>query len=118
MIRDPNTPIPEHGPDDAMVPRIFLREPGWRVGLKIGSEREFCHNMAPGEDAYHRLADGEVFLHSSDERLCLPCAERRGLLHFEPKALRQPMRTFELEGPAKPGETFKVIDPNRSPDEG
>lgn len=110
MIRDPNLPNAEHGPEEPMVPRVFLREPGWRVGLKVGSDREFCHSMAPGDDTYHRLADGEMFVYTPEERLCLPCADRRGLLHYEPKGLRQPMRTFELESPALPGETFKVIE--------
>ncbi|QDV32805.1 hypothetical protein [Tautonia plasticadhaerens] len=112
MIRDPNVPIPERtDQDEPNVPRVFLREPGWRVGMKHGSEREFCHNIAPGEEAYHRLSDGELFVHSADERLCLPCADRRGLLHFEPKGLGKARDIIELDGPAQPGDTFKVIDP-------
>ena len=110
MIFDPNDPAIE--PIEPDVPRLFLREPGWRVGLKVGSAREFCHSTAPGEDAYHRLSDGELFLYSPEERLCLPCADRRGLLHYEPKGLRKPMLTFEVESPAAPEETFKLIDPN------
>ena len=113
MIRDPNVPIPDRGEQDApLVPRVFLREPGWKVGMKVGSEREFCHNIAPGDEAYHRLSDGELFVFSPDERLCLPCADRRGLLHFEPKGLRKAMPTFEVDGPSGPGETFKVVDRN------
>jgi hypothetical protein len=110
MIRDPNAPITE--PDDPLVPRVFLREPGWRVGMKVGSDREFCHNITPGEDAYHRLSDGELFVHSTEEKLCLPCADRRGLLHFEPKGLGKPKDIVELGGPALPDDTFKVIDPD------
>lgn len=70
--------------------RLFLHEPGWRVTLKVGSTREFCYAMAPGQDYYHRLLDGEVFLHNNEERLCLACAERRGLLSYQPKGLREP----------------------------
>jgi len=72
------------------LPRIFLFEPGWRIARKSGSEREFCYLMAPGQDFYHRLMDGEVFLHRSDEKICLPCAARRGLLSYDPKSLRDP----------------------------
>ena len=68
--------------------RIFLNEPGWGVELKIGSERMFCYMMLPGQDYYHRLLDGEIYLRRGDERLCLACAERLGLLSFEPKLLR------------------------------
>jgi hypothetical protein len=77
--------------------RMFLYEPGWAVGLKVGSERVFCYQMAPGQDFYHRLLDGEIYLFHGDERLCLACAERRGLLSFEPKGLRQPLLTLDLE---------------------
>ena len=111
MIRDPNAPLPDRNePNEPIVPRVFLREPGWKVAMKVGSDREFCHNIAPGEDAYHRLSDGELFIYSPDERLCLPCADRRGLLHYEPKGLRKPMRTLEVGGPAQPGETFIMRD--------
>jgi hypothetical protein len=76
--------------DEEMVPsrRIFIHESGWRVGIKTGSTRELCYMIAPGQDFYHRLLDGEMFLVRDGERLCLSCASRRGLLSFEPKQLR------------------------------
>jgi hypothetical protein len=76
--------------------RLFLHEPGWRVSLKVGSERDFCYAMAPGDDHYHRMLDGEVFLHNAEERLCLACAERRGLLSYKPKGLRDPVPVVEI----------------------
>src|SRR5690349_2357550 len=69
--------------------RLFLREPGWRIGLKTGSSREFCFTVAPGQDFYHRLLDGEIYVYHGTERLCLACAERRGLLSHNPRALRE-----------------------------
>jgi hypothetical protein len=77
--------------EDVAVPaqRLYLAEPGWRIGVKLGSAREFCYMRAPGQDFYHRLLDGEVFLHRPEERLCLACATRRGLLVAEPKRLRE-----------------------------
>lgn len=72
------------------TPRLFLREPGWKVVLKVGSERLFCYMTQPGETYYHRIVDGEIHLVRDDEKICLPCAERRGLLAFEPKRLREP----------------------------
>src|SRR5437868_2801513 len=71
--------------------RLFVFEPGWRVSIKRDSNREFCHMMAPGQNYYHRLLDGELFLHQGDERLCLSCAARRGLMAFEPRLLRNPI---------------------------
>ena len=78
----PTTPPPS---------RLFIHEPGWQVALKIGSERVFCYQMAPGQDYYHRLLDGEIYVFHGDERLCLACAERRGLLTFEPRRLGIPL---------------------------
>jgi len=69
--------------------RMFLAEPGWRIGVKAGSDREFCYMMMPGQDFYHRLLDGEIYLHRHEEKLCLACASRRGLLVAEPKRLRE-----------------------------
>jgi hypothetical protein len=74
------------------LPRLFLFEPGWRVARKSTSEREFCYTIAPGEDFYHRLLDGEIYLFKGDERVCLPCAGRRGLITFDPKGLRDPIQ--------------------------
>ena len=69
--------------------RMFLAEPGWRVGVKHGSDKEFCYMMMPGQDFYHRLLDGEIFLHRDHEKICLACASRRGLLVAEPRRLRE-----------------------------
>lgn len=75
--------------DFASARRTFLIESGWRIGIKNGSQREFCHMMAPGQDYYHRLHDREIFLVRHGEKVCFACAERRGLLVFEPKLLRE-----------------------------
>ena len=76
--------------------RLFLTLPGWSVGLKMGSERSFCSMKSPGQDYYHRLLDGELFVTQGDERVCFVCAERRGLLSSEPKTLRPSIHGNEL----------------------
>lgn len=100
-------PVPEFDDEEsevpeAVIPRLFVREPGWRVGLKIGSERMFCHVTAPGEDYYHRITDGEVYLIHGDEKVCLRCADRQGLLTHEPRILRAPARGRDV-GMVEPG---------------
>jgi len=85
--------------------RLFLFEPGWRIGLKLTSDREYCYQMAPGQDYYHRLAEGEIILSRGDERLCLACAERRGLISYEPRALRDPLTAISIDAPAEVGDT-------------
>jgi hypothetical protein len=96
--------------------RLFLHEPGWRVALKVGSDREFCYAMAPGQDFYHRLLDGEVYLFNNEERLCLACAERRKLLSYKPKGLRDPVPVVEIDDGSEEGPGVyrrEVLDPDR-----
>jgi hypothetical protein len=84
-------------PAQAALPRLFLREPGWRIVRKNGSEREFCYTIAPGQDSYHRLADGEIYLRRADEKICFPCASRRGLIDYAPRALREPVVPIDFD---------------------
>jgi hypothetical protein len=103
--RFPNQPsLDDQAPEDEIVPprRMFLFEPGWRVGVKTGSEREFCYMMNPGQDFYHRLVDGEIFLEHAEERLCLACASRRGLIAFEPRRLRDSIGPVAVDLEAVP----------------
>jgi hypothetical protein len=88
ILRSPKAQKPEN--QETRTPRLFLREPGWRVALKVGSDRLFCYMTNPGEKHYHRIMDGEIHLIRDDEKICLPCAERRGLLSYKPKALNDP----------------------------
>ncbi len=112
MNSDLNPLLPEDGTPVPNPRRLFVFEPGWRVGLKIGSVREFCYMMTPGQDYYHRFYDGEIFVHRGEERLCLACAERRGLLAYEPKGLRENVLELEFEvNDSGDGIDFKTPDP-------
>ncbi len=82
---------PDLGAPGSSASRLYVFEAGWRVSIKRGSHREFCYQMAPGQDYYHRLFDGEIYLQHHDEKLCLACATRRGLIAFEPRGLRNPI---------------------------
>ena len=122
MAARSQSPAPEPASGSAAPPaaqRLFLHEPGWSVALKIGSERTFCYQMATGQDYYHRLLDGEIYIHHGDERLCLACAERRGLLSFEPRPLRTPVLTLEVTvGPGEELSGFEIEIPPDSPTPG
>lgn len=85
------TSPPGENAEGEPLPRLYIFEPGWRVTVKRGNHREFCHIMAPGQDFYHRLLDGEIYLTHGDERLCLSCAARQGIISFEPRRLRNPI---------------------------
>lgn len=107
MRHDPKT----GAADDSEPPRIFLRGAGWQVAQKHSSDRAFCHQIAPGDESYHRLGDGEVYLHRGEERLCLPCAARRGLLSREPRLLREPVVPLAGFDVADPSPEYDVKDP-------
>ena len=93
--------------------RLFVHEPGWLVALKVGSIRENCYQIAPGQDHYHRLADGEIYLARADEKLCLACAARRGLLSLEAKSLRESITSFEYSVPVESVSDFE-LEPRRT----
>ena len=60
--------------------RLYLPNPhGWEVRIKSGT-REYCCLRNDGEEWFHLLIDGELFLQSGEEKLCLNCAVRRGVL--------------------------------------
>jgi hypothetical protein len=88
------------------IPRLFVFDLEWQVEVKRGASREFCHIMAPGQDYYHRLLDGEIYLRSKDEKICLNCAARRGIISFEARKLRNPI-DFDLADSAE----LDVYDP-------
>ncbi len=96
----PSLPVTDD--DSGRFRRMFIFEAGWRVGVKTGSMRELCYMMAPGQDYYHRLLDGEIFLERDRERLCLPCAWRRGLISLEPRQLRDSIASVSVDDQAIP----------------
>jgi hypothetical protein len=99
--------------------RLFLHEPGWGVALKIGSERAFCYQIAPGQDYYHRLLDGEIYLYHGDEKLCLACAARRGLLSHDSRSLRNACCPLPVAGEPQPGVSeFEIVMPDDPPQSG
>ena len=55
-------------------------EDGWRVRIKTTWEREYCFAMKSGEDFYHLLMAGELYVQYDEEKFCLECAMRRDVL--------------------------------------
>ncbi len=57
----------------------FPDSEGWELGVKSGP-REYCAHRNPGEEWFHLLLDGELFLQFGEEKVCLNCAFRNGLV--------------------------------------
>lgn len=61
--------------------RLYLpQHPGWEAAIKHDWSREYCYAKAPGEDWFHPLAAGEIYIQRGDEKFCLMCALRLKIL--------------------------------------
>ncbi|MCA9109333.1 MAG: hypothetical protein KDA52_05270 [Planctomycetaceae bacterium] len=61
--------------------RLYLTDTEhWTAAVKQGTDRQYCFVQNPGEGFFHLILDGEIFVRSGDEQVCLNCALRRGLV--------------------------------------
>jgi hypothetical protein len=59
--------------------RLFVPESaGWKAAIKQDGNKEYCYLQRPGEEFYHLLLTGEIYLQRGDEKYCLSCAARHG----------------------------------------
>ena len=64
--------------------RLYVPSPeSWEVRLKHGWEKEYCYRQNPGEDYFHLLLAGELYLKRDNEKFCLNCAQRMCVLTTE-----------------------------------
>lgn len=78
----PNFVEPGNQPDD-LIPDTRLYVPDheeWQIHIKRDSERVFCYSKHPGEDWFHLILSGEIYLQRQDEKYCIRCALRLGFL--------------------------------------
>ena len=52
----------------------------WDVKIKRDSERIYCYSKSPGQDYFHLILGGEIYVTRQHERYCLECALRMGFL--------------------------------------
>lgn len=52
----------------------------WDVQIKRDSERIYCYAKLPGQDWFHLILNGEIFVSRQHERYCLRCALRLNYL--------------------------------------
>ena len=61
--------------------RLYVPDPdGWSARVKQGWEKLYCFYKQPGQDFFHLLMSGEIYLQRGEEVVCLMCALRRGLV--------------------------------------
>jgi hypothetical protein len=70
---------PVSATEDVPDVRIYVQEAGeWEARVKRGSEKIYCYQKNPGEDFFHLIVNGEIYLTYGDEKYCLRCALRDG----------------------------------------
>lgn len=75
------SPASEATPEASEDCRLYLPDSeSWAAHIQRGSERQYCYAKAPGEDFFHLIVTGELFIQKGDEKLCLMCAVRLGVL--------------------------------------
>ncbi|OYW22872.1 MAG: hypothetical protein B7Z55_04135 [Planctomycetales bacterium 12-60-4] len=82
---------------DDSVPdvRLYVPDPAsWTAHVKYDSEKIYCYQRNPGENYFHLILSGEIYLVCGNEKLCLRCALRRGVvtldrLHWQHRVKRQ-----------------------------
>ena len=83
--------------------RLYVRGVrNWRAAVKTDFSKQYCHLKTPGEDYYHLLTGGELYLDDGEAKLCLNCAVRSGVLtadrfHWRREPKRTEVRYVPLE---------------------
>ncbi len=74
--------------------RLYLpQHDGWEGRVKSDSTKEYCYYKNPGDDFFHLLVVGEIYLVRGDEKCCLNCAIRHAIvtsdrLHWQHRVSR------------------------------
>ena len=84
----PHLPDPDH-PSEPPRPataadsdrRLYVpTAEGSQARIKQGWEKQYCYSKFPGEDYFHLILNGEIYLEHAGEKLCLTCALHRGVI--------------------------------------
>ena len=80
---DPTANETENDSTSDPIPDTRLYVPDnedWDVHIKRDSERMYCYSKHPGQDWFHLLLNGEIYVTRQHEKYCLRCALRMGFL--------------------------------------
>lgn len=76
-----STPIDPAADPSGDVPdlRVYLTEvDDWEARVKNDSDKIYCYQKNPGEEFFHLILQGELYLVHGTEKYCLRCALRNG----------------------------------------
>jgi hypothetical protein len=67
--------------DDVPDVRLYVTDAlEWQTRVKHDSEKQYCYQKNPGEEFFHLIVNGEIYLARGDEKYCLRCALRDGIV--------------------------------------
>ena len=55
----------------------------WDVKIKRDSDRGYCYAKLPGQDYFHLILNGEIYLTRQHEQYCLRCALRMNFVTLD-----------------------------------
>ncbi len=82
---------------------------GWTAHIKQTGGTERCFAQHPGQDFFHLIVKGEIYLESGDERYCLTCAMRRGIVTRDRMFWQRATETPTIE-PLEDSSEFSLRD--------
>jgi hypothetical protein len=97
-MQDHDSSQPSPAEPQAADARLYVRLPeGWTAHIKNGWDKDYCYAQKPGDDFFHLLLSGEIFVQHGHDKYCLECALRMGILtrdrlhwkHSSPAANRE-----------------------------
>ena len=87
--------LPADEESDVPDVRVYLpHHEEWTVLIKRTWDKQYCYNKSPGEDYFHGILAGELYLQRGDEKYCLQCALRNRYVTLD--------RLFWQNGPRPP----------------
>lgn len=87
-----------NAPTSKREARLYVPDhEGWEAAIKRDWTKEYCFSQNPGENYYHLLMSGEIYLQRAGEKYCLSCALRHGVITTD--------RTYWQKGPSSVSDT-------------
>jgi len=73
--------------------RLYVpRNDGWVAHVKPDATKEYCYFKNPGDDHFHLLMTGEIYVQKGSEKSCLNCALRMGIVTEERLHWQNPIK--------------------------
>ncbi|MFO1020574.1 MAG: hypothetical protein U0903_07750 [Planctomycetales bacterium] len=86
----------------------FPDHEGWTAQIKRSWENEYCFTANPGQDFFHLLVNGEIYVQKGAEKYCLNCALRQKVITGDRQYWQRSTSSFEtsVEPPEIDGDEF------------